>query len=38
MKAVIPFLTFPTEAKDVMAYYVDIFPHTTVISSTNYPD
>ncbi|WP_314062005.1 VOC family protein [uncultured Vagococcus sp.] len=38
MKAVIPFLTFPTEAKDVMAYYVGVFPNTSIVSSVAYPD
>lgn len=38
MKAVIPFLTFATEAKDVMAYYVSIFPNTQIMSTVPYPD
>ncbi|MBZ6002810.1 VOC family protein [Leuconostoc gelidum subsp. aenigmaticum] len=38
MKAVIPFLTFQTESKDVMDYYVTIFPNTRVVSSVSYPD
>lgn len=38
MKAVIPFLTFATEAKEVMDYYVNTFPNTEVVSKVAYPD
>lgn len=38
MKSVIPFMTFSTEAKETMNYYARLFPKTTIVAQTAYPD